>query len=177
MTFSIQIYYTSFYSTIIIKADYHFGKSTLLNYNRPIGYENGKSCFFENGTIRHCYFTEEDAPCVSIGGTCQDDSLSCSGGYESGLCGGGVNRRCCKRKFLLKHKIPQNHFNLFCFSHHNTVTFWWYIADLAKENTFFVLFVCLFVWDCKSHSKIVHLYEDVKIIAERLQILTYTSDS
>ena len=53
MTFSIQIYYTSFYSTIIIIADYHFGKSTLVNYNRPIGYENGKSCFFENGTIGH----------------------------------------------------------------------------------------------------------------------------
>nr|XP_022289171.1 peptidoglycan-recognition protein SC2-like isoform X2 [Crassostrea virginica] len=39
-----------------------------------------------------------DAPCTAIGGTCQDDSMSCSGGYESGFCGGGVNRRCCKQE-------------------------------------------------------------------------------
>ncbi|XP_056006488.1 uncharacterized protein LOC130050429 isoform X8 [Ostrea edulis] len=36
-----------------------------------------------------------DAPCLNIGGTCQDDHHVCSGSYVSGLCSGGANRRCC----------------------------------------------------------------------------------
>ncbi|XP_025094953.1 uncharacterized protein LOC112564393 [Pomacea canaliculata] len=36
-----------------------------------------------------------DTPCTSGGGTCQEDSLSCSGHYQSGLCSGSASRRCC----------------------------------------------------------------------------------
>ena len=35
------------------------------------------------------YILENDEPCVNIGGICQQDTLSCPGGYQSGLCGGG----------------------------------------------------------------------------------------
>ena len=47
------------------------------------------------------YFLGNDTPCESIGGTCQQNTLPCPGGYQSGLCGGGVNRMCCKRKFFV----------------------------------------------------------------------------
>ena len=60
-------------------------------------------------------FSERDTPCVNIGGTCQDDIEPCCGGYQSLLCGGGVNRRCCKGKFLLKHP-KQHNFHSFCSS-------------------------------------------------------------
>ena len=46
------------------------------------------------------YFLGNDAPCESIGGTCQQNTLPCPGGYQAGLCGGGLNRRCCKSKFF-----------------------------------------------------------------------------
>nr|XP_022306814.1 lysozyme 1-like [Crassostrea virginica] len=36
-----------------------------------------------------------DAPCLRAGGRCQHDSLTCSGNYRTGLCSGGVRRRCC----------------------------------------------------------------------------------
>ncbi|KAK7471405.1 hypothetical protein BaRGS_00035957 [Batillaria attramentaria] len=36
-----------------------------------------------------------DTPCINAGGHCQTDSLACSGGYQSGLCSGASNRRCC----------------------------------------------------------------------------------
>ncbi|XP_070572363.1 peptidoglycan-recognition protein SC2-like [Ptychodera flava] len=36
-----------------------------------------------------------DSACHAKGGTCQEDHLSCSGWYESGLCNGPANRRCC----------------------------------------------------------------------------------
>ena len=39
--------------------------------------------------------TGSDAPCLRAGGRCQHDSLTCSGSYRTGLCSGGVRRRCC----------------------------------------------------------------------------------
>ncbi|XP_077865223.1 peptidoglycan recognition protein 3-like [Saccoglossus kowalevskii] len=36
-----------------------------------------------------------DSGCNNKGGTCQDDSLYCDGHYESGLCNGDSDRRCC----------------------------------------------------------------------------------
>ena len=35
------------------------------------------------------------------------------------------------------------------------------------------LFVCLFVWRFSFHSRIIHLFRDVTIAGEGLQILTY----
>ncbi|XP_033756598.1 peptidoglycan-recognition protein SC2-like [Pecten maximus] len=37
-----------------------------------------------------------DTPCLNHGGTCQDDSSSCSGNYVSNLCSGSASRRCCE---------------------------------------------------------------------------------
>ena len=39
--------------------------------------------------------TGSDAPCLRAGGRCQHDSITCSGRYRTGLCSGGVRRRCC----------------------------------------------------------------------------------
>jgi len=36
-----------------------------------------------------------DSRCTSQGGTCQTDSHACGGLYQSGLCDGASNRRCC----------------------------------------------------------------------------------
>ncbi|KAJ8317500.1 hypothetical protein KUTeg_005404, partial [Tegillarca granosa] len=36
-----------------------------------------------------------DLLCINRGGTCQDDSISCPGGYVSNHCSGAANRRCC----------------------------------------------------------------------------------
>ena len=36
--------------------------------------------------------TGSDAPCQRAGGRCQDDSLTCSGSYRTGLCSGGARR-------------------------------------------------------------------------------------
>ena len=40
-----------------------------------------------------------------------------------------------------------------------------------------ILFVCLFVWNLSSHSRIFHSYGDVTITGEGLQILTYARQS
>lgn len=38
-----------------------------------------------------------DEACTSIGGTCQDwRNSKCTAGYETGLCSGDTNIRCCK---------------------------------------------------------------------------------
>ena len=39
------------------------------------------------------------------------------------------------------------------------------------------LFVCLFIWVFSSHSRIFHLYGDVTITGEGLQILTHARRS
>lgn len=36
-----------------------------------------------------------DTGCTNQGGACQTDTLTCSGHYQSGLCSGASNRRCC----------------------------------------------------------------------------------
>ncbi|KAH3691048.1 peptidoglycan-recognition protein SC2-like [Dreissena polymorpha] len=36
-----------------------------------------------------------DEGCTAASGHCQDDSIHCSGSYQSGLCSGAANRRCC----------------------------------------------------------------------------------
>ncbi|KAK3095508.1 hypothetical protein FSP39_015496, partial [Pinctada imbricata] len=41
------------------------------------------------------HITGSDAPCNDQGGHCQEDSLSCTGSYHSGLCSGHASRRCC----------------------------------------------------------------------------------
>lgn len=56
----------------------------------------GEFSFFSGSLIysKHV-FPGSDAPCLNIGGTCQDDHLHCSGAYQSGLCSGATHRRCC----------------------------------------------------------------------------------
>jgi len=40
----------------------------------------------------------KDLRCIAIGGSCKDFmSNLCMAGYESGLCDGDKNRRCCLR--------------------------------------------------------------------------------
>ena len=39
--------------------------------------------------------TVADRPCVAKGGKCQQNTLTCSGDYERGLCGGSSARQCC----------------------------------------------------------------------------------
>ena len=56
----------------------------------------------------------------------------------------------------------------------------WYVLRclVRKEAYLFVcLFVCLFVWSFSSHSRFFHLFWDVTITSEGLQILTYTRHS
>ncbi|WAR05964.1 PGSC2-like protein [Mya arenaria] len=36
-----------------------------------------------------------DSACIAASGNCQEDSLQCSGSYQSGLCSGSATRRCC----------------------------------------------------------------------------------
>ncbi|KAK7090334.1 hypothetical protein V1264_010146 [Littorina saxatilis] len=36
-----------------------------------------------------------DSGCTNTGGSCQTDTSACSGHYQSGLCSGAANRRCC----------------------------------------------------------------------------------
>ena len=37
-----------------------------------------------------------DAKCYKADGTCQDNTIECTGGeYRSYLCGGGQTRKCC----------------------------------------------------------------------------------
>ena len=40
-------------------------------------------------------FLADDSACLGIDGTCQEDDLTCSGSYVSGLCTGHAARRCC----------------------------------------------------------------------------------
>ena len=65
----------------------------------PLTFKTSKYAMKEKDLM---YFLENDEPCVNIGGICQQDTLSCPGGYQSGLCGGARNRRCCKGKFPFK---------------------------------------------------------------------------
>lgn len=46
----------------------------------------------------------DDSACLATQGHCQEDNLSCSGSYHSGLCAGHATRRCCvpHGKFLYK---------------------------------------------------------------------------
>ncbi|KAJ8317239.1 hypothetical protein KUTeg_005143 [Tegillarca granosa] len=46
-------------------------------------------CFVVKSTLG------SDLLCINRGGTCQDDSISCPGGYVSNHCSGAANRRCC----------------------------------------------------------------------------------
>ena len=39
--------------------------------------------------------TGSDKPCISKHGTCQDNSQSCNGEYQSSLCAGAASRQCC----------------------------------------------------------------------------------
>ena len=48
-----------------------------------------------------------------------------------------------------------------------------FFLNLNLTHLGFRLFVCLFIWGVKSHSRIFHLYWDDTITAEGLQILTY----
>ena len=65
----------------------------------PLTFKTSKYAMKEKDLM---YILENDEPCVNIGGICQQDTLSCPGGYQSGLCGGAANRRCCKGKVLFK---------------------------------------------------------------------------
>jgi hypothetical protein len=48
------------------------------------------------GPPRFCPMPPNDDACTARGGTCQDDSITCSGGsYVSCFCSGPRNRRCC----------------------------------------------------------------------------------
>nr|XP_039266071.1 uncharacterized protein LOC120341599 [Styela clava] len=43
------------------------------------------------------FATASDSGCTNIGGICQDYTTNvCTAGYETGMCDGGANRRCCK---------------------------------------------------------------------------------
>ena len=74
-------------------------------YQRNIcpGDGNQRCCLYCSPTCEanEDFYQQYDGHCTAQGGQCKDDTNYCNGTWQSGVCGGGNNRRCCVKGSLV----------------------------------------------------------------------------